>query len=132
MTFAAASTFYCSPRSRGLFRLPSRNLPMSGSVEKSREIYLAIEINPLVTLNCRIFIFRDNNHAQRRNERIVRPLQDGDCKFTHFRVYLDNAVLILNAAFEDLEKVKYVNKRPSDFRLFKNKFAFVRNTQKLR
>jgi hypothetical protein len=85
-----------------------------------------------MTLSSRIIIFRDNNHVQRRNERIVRPLQDEDCKFTHFGVYLDNAVLILNAAFEDLEKVKYVNKRPSNFRLFKNKFAFGRNTQKLR
>ncbi|KXB43528.1 hypothetical protein HMPREF1870_01262, partial [Bacteroidales bacterium KA00344] len=34
--------------------------------------------------------------------------------------------------FEDLEMVKYMDKHPSQIRVFKNKFAFVRNTTKMR
>lgn len=33
---------------------------------------------------------------------------------------------------QKFEKVNYMNKYPSQIRLFKNKFAFVQNTQKIR
>lgn len=33
---------------------------------------------------------------------------------------------------QKFEKINYMNKYPSQIRLFKNKFAFARNTQKFR
>lgn len=50
----------------------------------------------------------------------------------HFGVDFENFALIPNAYIEELKKVNYMNKRPFNFRVFKNKFAFARNTQKLR
>ena len=49
-----------------------------------------------------------------------------------FSFFLFKNLLVPNAFFEKLEIVNYLNKQPSQIRLFKNKFAFVRNTQKLR
>ena len=49
-----------------------------------------------------------------------------------FSVFLFKNLLVLNAVFEKLEIVNYLNKQPSQIRLFKNKFAFVRNTRILR
>jgi hypothetical protein len=41
-------------------------------------------------------------------------------------------MLIPNTDLEELETVNFMDKQPSQIRLFKNKFAFVRNTRKLR
>ena len=49
-----------------------------------------------------------------------------------FSVFLFKNLLIPNAVFEKLEIVNYLNKQPSQIRLFKNKFAFVRNTRNMR
>ena len=49
-----------------------------------------------------------------------------------FSVFLFKNLLIPNAVFEKLEIVNYLNKTPSQIRLFKNKFAFARNTRNLR
>ena len=49
-----------------------------------------------------------------------------------FSVFLFKNLLIPNADFEKLEIVNYFNKQPSQIRLFKNKFAIVRNTRNLR
>jgi len=49
-----------------------------------------------------------------------------------FSVFLFKDLFIPNAVFEKLEIVNYLNKTPSQIRLFKNKFAFVRNTRNLR
>ncbi len=49
-----------------------------------------------------------------------------------FSVFLFKNLLIPNAVVEKLEIVNYLNKQPSQIRLFKNKFAFVRNTRNMR
>ena len=49
-----------------------------------------------------------------------------------FSVFLFKNLFVPNAVFEKLEIVNYLNKQPSQIRLFKNKFAFVRNTRNLR
>ena len=49
-----------------------------------------------------------------------------------FSVFLFKNLLVPNAVLEKLEIVNYLNKQPSQIRLFKNKFAFVRNTRNLR
>jgi hypothetical protein len=60
------------------------------------------------------------------------PLHDRGSSFTHFGVYPDNAILIPNSDIEKLEIVNYIDKQSSNFRLFKNKFAFARNTPNMR
>ena len=47
-------------------------------------------------------------------------------------LYEFDGTVILDDVFEKLEIVNYLNKQPSQIRLFKNKFAFVRNTRILR
>ena len=42
-----------------------------------------------------------------------------------FSVYLLKNLLVPNAVLEKIEIVNYLNKTPSQIRLFKNKFAFV-------
>ena len=49
-----------------------------------------------------------------------------------FSVSLFKNLLVPNAVLEKLEIVNYSNKYPSQIRLFKNKFAFVRNTRNMR
>ena len=49
-----------------------------------------------------------------------------------FSVFLLKTPLVPNGVFKKLEIVNYLNKQPSQIRLFKNKFAFVRNTRNLR
>ena len=49
-----------------------------------------------------------------------------------FLVFLFKNLFVPNAVFEKLEIVNYLNKQPSQIRLFKNKFAFARNTRNLR
>ena len=49
-----------------------------------------------------------------------------------FSVFLFKNLLIPNAVLEKVEIVNYLYKQPSQNRLFKNKFAFVRNTRNLR
>ena len=61
----------------------------------------------------------------------MRSSQDSDSMMIQIDIILENAIFILNSGLEELEKVKYLNNRSSDFCLFKNKFAFVRNTRKL-
>jgi hypothetical protein len=46
--------------------------------------------------------------------------------------FIIGAAVFLNEVFEKLETANYMNKWASQFCVFKNKFAFVRNTQKLR
>jgi hypothetical protein len=59
-------------------------------------------------------------------------VQDSVNLFVHFSVFLENIDLIPNASFEELKKVNYMNKRPSNFCLFENKFAVARNTRNIR
>ena len=49
-----------------------------------------------------------------------------------FSVFLFKNLLVPNAVLEKLEIVNYLNKQPSQIRLFKNKFVFVRNTRNMR
>jgi len=49
-----------------------------------------------------------------------------------FSVLLFKKPLARNAVFEKLKTVNYLNKKPSQIRLFKNKFALVRNTRNMR
>ena len=49
-----------------------------------------------------------------------------------FSVFIFKNLLVQNAVLEKLEIVNYLNKTPSQIRLFKNKFAFARNTRNLR
>ena len=49
-----------------------------------------------------------------------------------FSFFLFKNLFVPNAVFEKLEIVNYLNKQPSQIRLFKNKFAFVRNTRHMR
>ena len=49
-----------------------------------------------------------------------------------FPVLLFEKPLAPNAVLEKLETVNYLNKQPSQIRLFKNKFALARNTQNMR
>ena len=49
-----------------------------------------------------------------------------------FSVLLFKKPFAPNAALEKLETVNYLNKHPSQIRLFKNKFALTRNTRDMR
>ena len=49
-----------------------------------------------------------------------------------FGLFYFKTPLVPNVVFEKLEIVNYLNKNPSQIRLFKNKFAFARNTRNTR
>ena len=49
-----------------------------------------------------------------------------------FSVLLFKNLLIPSAFFEKIEIVNYLNKTPSQIRLFENKFALARNTRAMR
>ena len=49
-----------------------------------------------------------------------------------FSVFSFKTPLVRNAVLEKLEIVNYLDKHPSQIRLFKNKFAIARNTRDLR
>ena len=68
----------------------------------------------------------------RGGEWVVCTLRDGDKIFTRFRSFLFKTPLVPNVVFDKLEIVNYLNKNPSQIRLFKNKFAFARNTRNTR
>ena len=49
-----------------------------------------------------------------------------------FSVFFFKNLLIPSAFFEKIEIVNYLNKNPSQIRLFENKFALARNTRATR